>query len=138
MNKIKKWLCDKWAENWKLFCFSCFAIFFFITILALLIDWSDRRATLSAVFGGLFGWALGVVSAPYDKSERDKFSAFWAALLALITGFGAGKSDDILKIVFRASNATHLAGQYVSYSLFCAACLVLGFLVAYVFRIYAE
>ena len=64
-----------------------------LVMVLFLIHWGDGDSALAAFFGLPFGWALGVVLAPYDE-ERLKFEKWSKGLFGLVSGVTITKLYD--------------------------------------------
>lgn len=52
------------------------------------------------------GWLLGIVLQPFTSGEAGKFVTYAGAISAFVTGYGAGKLDDLIKYIFNPQNLT--------------------------------
>jgi hypothetical protein len=127
---------SKLKENWKLAASSFFALLAGVVVLGLLIDWGSSRATLSALFGSLLGWATGILIAPYPEEERR-----FASMSKTVFGFAAGllvANIDRLFALFANENATTSVGKdSVGMDVVLAiCCFTLVTIAVFVFRTY--
>jgi hypothetical protein len=63
-------MLESLRQNWKLALSLFSSVVAAAVIVCLLIDWRNSTATLSALFGALVGWALGILLAPYEDEEK--------------------------------------------------------------------
>ena len=56
---------------------------------------SWRLNYLLCLFGGTFGWAVGILLSPRDDGEKSTFSAYGAAILTFSSGVLVAKLDKL-------------------------------------------
>jgi hypothetical protein len=64
-----------------------------VVMIALLIHWGDGNSLLAAFVGTPFGWALGILLAPYPE-EAKKFGKVSKGLFGLFSGITITKVFD--------------------------------------------
>jgi hypothetical protein len=100
---------------WK-FRISTFIVAGLVSFLLLFVAWfhdkgkgNARNITTNYLVVGLgmsLGWLLGIVLQPFTSGEAGKFVAYAGAISAFLTGYGAGKLDDLVKYIFNPQNLT--------------------------------
>jgi hypothetical protein len=130
-------MLESLRQNWKLAVSLFSSVVAAAVIVCLLIDWRNSTATLSALFGALVGWALGILLAPYEDEEK-RFAQMSKAGFGFIAGFGAGKFDRILDLM-RSMPGGSLGGKEGSNMdlLLGACCFLLATITVFVFRTYS-
>ncbi|MGA8569390.1 MAG: hypothetical protein WB580_16480 [Candidatus Binataceae bacterium] len=130
-------MLESLRQNWKLAVSLFSSVVAAAVIVCLLIDWRNSTATLSALFGALVGWALGILLAPYEDEEK-RFAQMSKAVFGFIAGFGAGKFDRILDLM-RSMRGGSLGGKEGSNMdlLLGACCFLLATITVFVFRTYS-
>ena len=79
-------MLESLRQNWKLAVSLFSSVVAAAVIVCLLIAWRNSTATLSALFGALVGWALGILLAPYEmkrSASRKSLRRFLGSLQGL-------------------------------------------------------
>jgi hypothetical protein len=61
---------------------------------------------LVALFGLAVGWLVGIALCPLTKDEGALFAGYASAVSAFVTGYAAGKVDDLVKYLLYPQNFT--------------------------------
>jgi outer membrane protein OmpA-like peptidoglycan-associated protein len=71
------------------------------------VDPQSRAINFLVAFLGMsVGWLAGIVLEPFTASEGQRFATYGAALSAFVTGYVAGKADDLVKYGLNPQNLT--------------------------------
>jgi uncharacterized membrane protein len=89
--------------------------------------WSN---VLICIFGGAFGWLVGILGSPRTTSEKREFSTYLNAVLTFITGFVVAKVDRL----FEGPQQPDVMELVTNRLLLFAATFCLGALVTFVWR----
>lgn len=122
-----------WASsNWKLTCSLVFAFLIACVLFFLLLCWRDSNVILSAVLGGLSGWSLGILLAPYEE-EQKKFNRWSKSLAGFVAGLSLAKLDSVFKFIsdHNPQNLFRMVGMSLSW-------LLLGAIVVFIVRTYSD
>ena len=95
-----------------------------------------RAPLLVLVTGASAGWLLGVVVSPYDSRETKAFPKYVGAVSAFVSGYVVSKFDRVLENLLQPEFVTSAIGAFRLLGGLCA--LLLGLLVTYIYRSYAE
>jgi hypothetical protein len=88
---------------------------------------------LVGFFGLAGGWLAGIVLAPFTPAEGAQFAVYAGAVSAFVTGYAAGKTDDLVKYVLSPQNLTRRRAFHAV--LFLVTFLV-ALIVVFEFRFY--
>jgi hypothetical protein len=124
-------------ENWKLAVSLLSSLVAAAIVVGLLLHLCSGTATLSALFGTLLGWALGILLAPYEDEEK-RFAQISKAAFGFITGFGAGKFDRVLDLLASRPGGSAVGKEALNVDLLLGACcFLLATITVFVFRTYS-
>jgi hypothetical protein len=100
---------------------------------------SDPRTVstnrLVTIVGGLLGWVIGMVFAPYSSEEKTQFSVVLKTASVFISGYVLGKLERFLELTL-FPDETISRDSWERLGLFTAA-LLLGALIVFNHRLYA-
>jgi hypothetical protein len=81
----RKGFVEFFDVNWKLWISFGTATLWSLAVAALLWNWQDIDAVLAVVFAVPFGWAFGIVLAPYPEELR-KFEKWSSGIFGFFSG----------------------------------------------------
>lgn len=86
------------------------------------------------VLGAAIGWLLGIMSAPYDKTEQRQFVIYAKAVSVFVSGYVLGKADKLVAYVLSPAVVLKPASAFRVMT-FIAAALITA-IVTRTFRVY--
>jgi hypothetical protein len=111
-----------------------------LTVICLAFYVGDRTATplniAVIVIGYAFGWLLGIVTSPYTTKESDRFTKYSGAVAVFASGYLVSKADKALETL--VDPAFILESVHGFRAISFATALVLGLIVTFAFREYAD
>ncbi len=69
----------------------------------------DALFSLLAFAGAVAGWLIGILAAPIDKQEEERFGVFIKVISGFITGYMLSKVDPVITALFTIDHNTGLA-----------------------------
>lgn len=88
------------------------------------------------VLGAALGWLLGLLISPYSKREKDSFAIYTSAFGVFASGYLVGKADKVLGTILDPEFLLDTVHGFRTLAFVTA--LILGLIVTFVFRHYAE
>jgi F0F1-type ATP synthase membrane subunit a len=95
-----------------------------LLVIAYFIAQSDQGRVLNyfvVLLGALCGWALGIFSSPYSKTEEKRFSSISQAISAFVSGYVLSKFDRFLEASLFTDTKVPQYDTWVRLGLFVAA-----------------
>jgi len=89
-----------------------------------------------AVAAAVFGWLVGMALSPFSNGEKTLFAAYAGAVSAFVTGYLAGKSDDLIKYLMDPANYKNRIFAYRAITF--VTTLLLTLVVVFLFRFYTR
>jgi F0F1-type ATP synthase membrane subunit a len=89
---------------------------------------------LVGFFGLAVGWLAGIVLSPFTKEEGALFANYAGAVSAFVTGYAAGKVDDLVKYVLNPQNLTK---RRAFHGVLFLVTFIVALIVVFEFRYYA-
>jgi hypothetical protein len=88
------------------------------------------------VIGAAVGWLLGFVMSPYSKKEKDRFTVYASMFGVFASGYLVSKADKVLEKIFDPDFLLDSVHGFRTLAFVTA--LILGLVVTFVFREYAD
>ncbi len=104
---MRKALYNWFGDHYALVVFTNGCGFLFILGIGLISARAPGSTVINALvsaLGGLMGWALGMLFAPYTEAEAAKFSAIGKTISAFISGYVISKVDRFLELTMFNKN----------------------------------
>ncbi|WP_442108991.1 hypothetical protein [Pseudomonas sp. NUPR-001] len=91
---------------------------------------------LIALLGGLLGWALGILFAPFSAAEKEQFQGIAKVISAFVAGYLLSKAEVFFQLTLFPKDGSFPLMNWIRVGIFTAS-MLLGALTVFVHRLYA-